>query len=93
MFLYNSEYVLSTLIGKQSCYTIAGDFNLNLLDKTCKNAASFKNILKSFNLAPLFLDKPSRIQKELKTLIDNCFPNIPCNNTETWDPRHSDHIA
>ena len=53
---------------------LLGDFNINLSD-SCSNTQEFKNILFSNSFVPL-IHKPTRINNNSDTIIDNIFTNV-----------------
>lgn len=93
LFFHKLEELLSIIVKKKAHFLICGDFNINLLDKNCKESSYFLNMLSCHNLEPVFKNTPSRISKDSKTLIDNCISNFPISNAITFDPGLSDHRA
>ena len=58
---------------------IMGDFNINLLNYDDKNTANFLDSMFSYSYLP-FINTPTRVTGNSKTLIDNIFYNKPMLN-------------
>ena len=71
---YLTQILLSVKKENQSVY-LMGDFNLNLLNIDSHNLTSeFLETMYSFSYIPV-INKPTRVQKNSATLIDNIFIN------------------
>lgn len=91
IFFEKLESILVTLHQTNAMFMLSGDFNIDIFTPTSNKTKQFLNLCKSFNLAPLFTETPSRIHKQSVTLIDNCLTNLPVSTKQTWDPGLSDH--
>ena len=74
-FLEYLEQLLETIENEKKFSILAGDFNYNLLEGQINNAAQlFINLLNSYSFLPM-ISKPTRVQKQHESLLDNIFVN------------------
>ena len=74
-FLTSFEELLDKMGKERKLSIVAGDFNYDLLKlNTCNASELFLNLLQSYNFFPT-ISKPTRIQREHESLIDNIFLN------------------
>lgn len=92
-FIDRMEALFTLLLNKNLLFFVSGDFNVDLLNKSCSKTVAFSNLLESFSIEPVFRNTPSRVSKSSSTLIDNCFSNIPVKSSTTYDFGLSDHYG
>ena len=76
-FLTNMKKILSALEREKKYVYIMGDFNINLLyiDKHLQTSEFLEMMYSYFSYFPL-INKPTRVNKETATLIDNILCNV-----------------
>ena len=68
------EKLLGTLENEKKMVILGGDFNYNLLDINDQPSFMFNNLLASYGYSPT-ISKPTRVQKEKCSLLDNFYIN------------------
>lgn len=89
-FIKKFEEILQLICWTNKTVVIAGDFNINLLDKSHKNTICFVELLNSYGLN-VSIDVPTRSTLVTKTCIDNILINQSNFTSQIIRTHISDH--
>lgn len=90
LFLKKIEEVLDMISWTKNTVIIAGDFNINILDKENRNTKDFLELLNSYGIIPT-IEVPTRTTSTSSTCIDNIATNHKNYTAKTIRTNISDH--